>query len=100
MTAIQRPRNEKTTISKLFQNGIRRIAIKPTVLTSVSHAVAIDLDATRLFKLTLSENSTLSAPTNATEGQSGVIVVTQGAGGSHTLAYNAFWQFNAGARTA
>ena len=66
-----------------------------TTLTSSSNATAVDLSLSNDFKLTLGENSTLSAPTNAVAGQSGVIWVTQDGTGSRTLAYHADWDFAA-----
>ena len=41
------------------------------------------------------ENSTLAAPSNPVAGQSGVIVITQGAT-AYTLAYNTFYKFAGG----
>jgi hypothetical protein len=58
--------------------------------------VAVDLSLANNFTLTLAENSELSAPTNATVGQSGVIVVTQDATGNHTLAYDTVYKFAGG----
>ena len=46
--------------------------------------------------MTLAGNRTLGAPTNATAGQSGVIVVTQDGTGSRTLAYNSVYKFAGG----
>jgi hypothetical protein len=58
--------------------------------------VAVDLSLANNFTLTLGGNRTLDAPTNQTAGQSGVIVITQDATGSRTLAYNAVWKFPGG----
>jgi hypothetical protein len=58
--------------------------------------VAVDLSLGNNFTLTLAENSTLSAPTNATAGQSGVIVVTQNGTGNFTLGYNTAYKFAGG----
>lgn len=66
----------------------------PVALTDGT--VAVDLSLGNNFTLTLAENSTLSAPTNATAGQSGVIVVTQDSTGGYTLAYNAAYKFAGG----
>jgi hypothetical protein len=58
--------------------------------------VAVDLSLANNFTLTLGGNRTLGAPTNQTAGQGGVIVITQDATGSRTLAYNAVWKFPGG----
>jgi len=68
----------------------------PAGLTSTSGATAIDLDEGNNFTYTMTENSTLAAPSNPIQGQSGVIVVTQHASAPKTLAYNAFWKFPGG----
>jgi len=68
----------------------------PAGLSSSAGATALDLDTGNNFTMTMTENSTLSAPTNPVQGQSGVIVVTQHASAPKTLAYNAFWKFPGG----
>ncbi len=68
----------------------------PAGLTSTAAATAIDLDAGNNFTMTMTEDSTLSAPSNPVQGQSGVIVITQDAATPRTLAYNAFWKFPGG----
>lgn len=45
------------------------------------------------FDLTLGVNATLANPTNQTAGQSGVIVITNGA---YTLAFGSYWKFPGG----
>jgi hypothetical protein len=67
----------------------------PTALTDAA-TVAVDLSLANHFTLTLGGNRTLGAPTNATAGQSGVIVITQDATGSRTLAYNSIFKFPGG----
>lgn len=66
-------------------------------LTSAANLIATDLSLSDNFKITLGENNTLSAPTNAVEGQSGVIVFTQDGTGSRTMAYDSFWDFTGSA---
>ncbi len=68
----------------------------PAGLTSASGATAIDLDAGNNFTYTMTEDSTLSAPTHPVQGQSGCIVITQDATTPRTLAYDAFWKFPGG----
>jgi hypothetical protein len=65
-------------------------------LTSASGSIAVDLDLSNNFNHTLTEDTTLAAPTNAVAGQSGVIHLTQHASAPKTLAYNAFWKFAGG----
>lgn len=52
-----------------------------------------DFAAANNFSLTIGGNRTLANPTNLTAGQSGVIVITQDATGSRTLAYGSYWKF-------
>jgi hypothetical protein len=68
----------------------------PAGLTSTTGATVIDLDTGNNFTMTMTENSTLSAPSNPVQGQSGCIVITQHASAAKTLAYNAFWKFPGG----
>ena len=67
----------------------------PVALTDAS-TIAVDLSLGNNFTVTLAGNRTLGAPTNATAGQSGVIVVTQDGTGSRTLAYNSAYKFAGG----
>ena len=64
--------------------------------SSSSNATAVDLSAGNNFTLTLSENSTLSIPTNAVAGQSGSILITQDGTGGRTLSYAAPYDFAGG----
>lgn len=67
-----------------------------TALTSTTNSVAINLADSNNFSLTMTENTTLAAPTNAVEGQTGIIYITQDATTARTLAYNTFWKFEGG----
>jgi hypothetical protein len=67
----------------------------PVALTDAA-TVAVDLSLSNNYTLTLAGNRTLGAPTNQTAGQSGLIVITQDATGSRTLAYNSVWKFPGG----
>ena len=58
-----------------------------------------DFGAGLNFKVTLGGNRTLANPSNAKEGQSGIIVVTQDGTGSRTLAYGSNWRFPGGSAT-
>ena len=67
-------------------------AQRPTVtaLTSTSNAMAINFDDSNDFSHTLTENTTLSAPTGTQiAGQSGSIFITQHASSPKTLGFNA-----------
>jgi len=68
-------------------------------LLSDAAAIAVDLDASNNFNHVMTENTTLSAPTNATAGQGGVIHFTQHASAAKTLAFNAFWAFGVSAES-
>ena len=65
-------------------------------LTSSSASIAINLADSNNFKHTLTEDTTLSAPSNPTAGQAGVIQFNQHASAPKTLAFNAFWKWPGG----
>lgn len=67
----------------------------PSALTSSGASIAINLATACNFTHTTSENTTLAAPSNPVAGQSGIIVITQGAT-ARTLAFNTFWKFAGG----
>lgn len=67
----------------------------PVALTSTTNSIASDFSLGNNFTHTTTENSTLANPTNLVAGQSGVIVITQGAT-PRTLAYGSYWKFSAG----
>lgn len=81
-----------TNAAQTFTGAQRGAA---TALTSSASSIAINLATNNNFSHTTSENSTLAAPSNATVGQSGIIVITQGAT-ARTLAYNTFYKFAGG----
>ena len=68
-----------------------------TALTSTGGSVAVNLGQTNDYTLTLTENTTLAAPSNVNPGQSGFITIIQDAGTARTLAYHANWKFIDGA---
>lgn len=84
------------TISTTAQtlSGGKAGAITP--LTSSGASIAINLATDNNFSHTLTENTTLAAPSNPVAGQSGVITFTQHASSPKTLAYNSFWKFAGG----
>jgi phage-related tail fiber protein len=58
--------------------------------------IAVDWDATLNFSLTLNGDRTLDNPTNGQPGTWRSVVITQGAGGSHTLAFGNQYRFVGG----
>ena len=68
-----------------------------TALTSTSNSIAVDLDDGNNFSHTLTEDTTLAAPSHAVAGQSGVFEFTNHASAPKTLALDAFWKFHGGA---
>ena len=85
-----------TGVAKLTTNTFTGAQIgSVTALTSSSASVAINLATNCNFSYTTVENSTLAAPSNPVAGQSGSIVITQGAT-ARTLAYNTFYKFPGG----
>ena len=81
-----------TNAAQTFTGGQRGAV---TALTSSSASIAINLADNCNFSYTTAENSTLAAPSNPVAGQSGVIVITQGAT-PRLLAYNTFYKFAGG----
>lgn len=67
----------------------------PVVLTDAA-TIAVDMNTFMNATVTLGGNRTLGAPSNASPGQTGVIIVKQDATGNRTLAYNSAWKWPAG----
>jgi hypothetical protein len=65
-------------------------------LTSSSVSIAINLADSNNFRHTLTEDTTLAAPSNPTAGQAGVIRFKQHASSSKTLGFDAFWEWAGG----
>lgn len=67
-------------------------------VTALSDGATItpDFAASNYFSVTLAGNRTLANPSNLAAGQAGVIVITQDATGSRTLAYGSQWKFPGG----
>lgn len=63
----------------------------PVALTSSSNSVAVDLSLANNFSHTMTENTTVANPSNATAGQSGQIAFTQHASAAKTLALGTHW---------
>lgn len=91
-TAVTDANIATTTATQTFTGG--QIGAV-TALTSTANSVAIDLAVNNNFSYATVEASTLAAPSNPVAGQSGAIVITQGAT-ARTLAYNSFYKFAGG----
>ncbi len=65
-------------------------------LTSTAASIAVNLALSNNYSHALTENTTLAAPSNAGEGQSGFVFLTQNASAAKTLAFNTFWKFPGG----
>lgn len=63
-----------------------------TALTSTSGSIAVNMALTNNFSHTMTENTTLAAPSNAVAGTTGCIIFTQDAATARTLAFNAAWK--------
>lgn len=68
-------------------------------LTSSAGSIAVDLAVSNNYTHTLTENTTLAAPSNPVGGQSGIIFLRQHASAPKTLAFNSFWKFPGGTPT-
>lgn len=65
-------------------------------LTSSAASIAVDLSLANNYSHTMTENTTLAAPSNIVAGQSGAITITQHASSAKTLAFASFWKFAGG----
>lgn len=61
-----------------------------------SGVITLDFGANNNHVVTLEGNSTLAAPTTASGGQAGAVVIHQDGTGSRTLAYSGGWSFAGG----
>lgn len=68
----------------------------PSAALTDAATVTWDANAAQEATLTINGNRTLALPTNIQAGESYALTITQGAGGSHTLAYAAGWKFQGG----
>lgn len=62
-----------------------------TALTSTAASIAVDAAVNNYFSHTMTEDTTLAAPSNGAAGQAGQIAFTQHASSAKTLALNAAW---------
>lgn len=90
-----------------FRSGAAAVAISPAVMESGSApvtltdaaTVAIDLNAGRVFDLTLGGDRAMGQPTNQTAGQTGEFIIFQDATGGRTLTWHADFKFAGGTPT-
>lgn len=82
----------KTDVAQTYTKG-QRGAI---VALSDGASITPDMADGNFFSVTLGGNRTLQNPSNLTAGQSGSIFITQDGGGSKTLAYGSYWDFEGG----
>ena len=82
----------KTDVVQTFTAGQRG---EVTGLTDGAN-IAVNLNDSNNFSVTLGGNRTLDNPSNCTAGQSGIITITQPAGSTHTLVYGSYWKFSGG----
>jgi hypothetical protein len=87
------------TAGDRFISPARMVAAAVPVVLTDGATITPDLTAGMNFSVTLAGNRTLENPTNAQPGDSGIIIVTQDATGSRTLAYGTNWKFPGGAPT-
>ncbi len=55
--------------------------------------ITLDFKTANNFSMTLTGTSVLKNPTTLVAGQSGVLFITQGSGGSKLLSYESYWDF-------
>ena len=87
----------------VFDNGGQsggngRVTTKGTIgevsdLGNQSGDITIDFKTANNFSMTLTGTSVLKNPTTLVAGQSGVLFITQGSGGSKLLSYESYWDF-------
>jgi len=72
-------------------------ALAPSVVNLAdAPTIAVDASLGNDFRVTIAGNRTMSTPSNPTDGQKIALQVTQGAGGSHTIAWESGYEFSAG----
>lgn len=80
-----------TAPTKLYVRGTAASNI--VGLGSVTGSTTLDLSQGNNFTLSLSGNITLTDPSNATIGQSGIILIQQDGVGSRTVGFGSAWDF-------
>ena len=78
--------------------GNGRVTTKGTIgevsaLGDKTGDITLDFKTANNFSMTLTGTSVLKNPTTLVAGQSGVLFITQGSGGSKLLSYESYWDF-------
>ena len=72
-------------------------SLAPTITTLTDGAtITPNFNDSCNFVVTLTDNRTITNPTNLVAGQSGSIFIVQDATGGHTLAWGTYWKFSGG----
>ena len=71
-------------------------AVNPITTLTDATSIAVDFLTGNNFMVTLTDNRTLAAPSNATAGQTGLIYIAQDGTGNRTLGYNTVYKFVSG----
>ena len=71
-------------------------AVNPITTLTDAASIAVDFLTGNNFVVTLADNRTLAAPSNATAGQTGYIYIIQDNTGNRTLSYNTAYKFVSG----
>ena len=71
-------------------------AVNPITTLTDAASIAVDFLTGNNFMVTLTDNRTLAAPSNATAGQTGYIYIAQDGTGNRTLGYNTVYKFVSG----
>ena len=71
-------------------------AVNPITTLTDATSIAVDFLTGNNFMVTLEDNRTLAAPSNATAGQTGLIYIAQDGTGNRTLGYNTVYKFVSG----
>lgn len=95
VAAVNYARKDQGTPTNQFFTKAQ--AVQRTTLSIAASAVAIDASASNCYRLVLTENVTLSNPTNPFDGQTIRIVVKQDGTGGRTMAYGSAFKFPGGA---
>jgi len=84
------------TVVHTNQNQSFAKAQRGAIVTLTGTSITPDFNAGNNFKLTLSGTTTLIVPSGATEGQSGIIAISQDGTGGRTISFSG-WKFPGGA---
>jgi len=88
----------KSTVTVSGKGKFMTGAFAPIVTLTDATSIALDLNNSNVFAVTLAGNRTLAAPTNTSTniGASGHIFIIQDDTGDRTLSYNSVYQFSQG----